>query len=276
MGSVYPELLEEKSRVQKILRLEEERFNKTLEQGLVMLNSIITDMKKKGDKIIPGDELFKLYDTFGFPLDIAKDVADEHDLQIDEPGFHKEMEIQKTKARASWSAEEVAVASVYRELFQQYPKTVFVGYDAFDAEATVLAIIKNGKIVHELNQGDTGEVLLDRTPFYAESGGQSGDSGELSANGLKVVVTDTKKPVEGMHIHKISIKKGSLITGSKLHCSVDHSSRTATMRNHTTTHLLHTALKNILGEHVKQAGSYVALRGSVLILPISILSTGRP
>jgi len=258
MGSVYPELLDEKSRVRKILQLEEERFNKTLEQGLVMLNSIITDMKKTGGKIIPGDELFKLYDTFGFPLDIAKDVADEHDLLIDEPGFHKEMEIQKAKARASWSAEEVAVASVYRELFQQCPKTVFVGYDAFEAEATVLAIIRDGKIVHELTQGDTGEVLLDRTPFYAESGGQSGDSGEFNANGLRVVVTDTKKPVEGMHIHKISIKKGTLITGSKLHCAVDLSRRTATMRNHTTTHLLHTALKNILGEHVKQAGSYVA------------------
>ena len=258
MGSVYLELLEEKPRVQKILRLEEERFNKTLEQGLVMLNSIINDMKNKGDKIIPGVELFKLYDTFGFPLDIAKDVADEHGLEIDEPGFHREMEIQKTKARASWSSEEVAVASVYRELFQQYPKTVFVGYDAFVSDSTVLAIIQNGKIIHGLNQGDTGEVLLDRTPFYAESGGQSGDSGELSANGIRVVVTDTKKPVEGMHIHKISIKKGTLITGSKLHCAVDHSSRTATMRNHTTTHLLHTALKNILGEHVKQAGSYVA------------------
>jgi alanyl-tRNA synthetase len=258
MGSVYPELLDEKSRVQKILQLEEERFNKTLEQGLVMLNSIIAEMKKKGDKIIPGDELFKLYDTFGFPLDIAKDVADEHDLQIDEPGFHSEMEIQKAKARASWSAEEVAVSSVYRELFQQFPKTVFVGYDAFEAEAAVLAIIKNGKIVHELTQGDTGEVLLDRTPFYAESGGQSGDAGELNTNGLKVVVTDTKKPVEGMHIHKINIKKGTLITGAKLHCTVDYSRRTATMRNHTTTHLLHTALKNILGEHVKQAGSFVA------------------
>ncbi len=258
MGGIYPELLDEKSRVQKILKLEEEKFNMTLEHGLVMLNSIITDMKKKGDKIIPGDDLFKLYDTFGFPLDIAKDVADEHALQIDEPGFHREMEIQKTKARASWSAEEVAVASVYRELFQQFPKTVFVGYDAFEAEATVLAIIKNGKVVQELAQGDTGEVLLDRTTFYAESGGQAGDSGEFNANSLKVAVSDTKKPVEGIHIHKISIIKGTLITGSKLHCVVDQSGRTATMRNHTTTHLLHSALKNILGEHVKQAGSYVA------------------
>ena len=258
MGRCIRNFLMKNQGSSKILQLEEERFNKTLEQGLVMLNNIITEMKKKGDKIIPGDELFKLYDTFGFPLDIAKDVAEEYDLEIDEPGFHREMEIQKTKARASWSAEEVAVASVYRELFQQYPKTVFVGYDAFVSDATVLAIIKNGKIVHELSPGDTGEVLLDKTPFYAESGGQSGDTGEFSANGLRVIVTDTKKPLECMHIHKISIKKGTLTPGSKLHCAVDQSSRTATMRNHTTTHLLHAALKNILGEHVKQAGSYVA------------------
>jgi alanyl-tRNA synthetase len=167
------------------------------------------------------------------------------------------MEMQKAKARSSWSAEEVAVAPVYKELFQQYPKTVFVGYDNLDAEATVLAIIRNSMTVQELNQGDSGEVLLDRTPFYAESGGQAGDRGELSSDNLKVVVTDTRKPVEGMHIHKIQIKKGSLKPGTKVHCSVDLSSRTATMINHTTTHLLHAALKNLLGEHVKQAGSSV-------------------
>jgi alanyl-tRNA synthetase len=257
MGHVYPELIEEKSRVRKILRLEEERFNKTLEQGLIMLNNIIADMKKAGDKIVPGDELFRLYDTFGFPLDIAKDVAGEHDLQIDEPGFHKEMEMQKAKARSSWSAEEVAVAPVYKELFQQYPKTVFVGYDNTETDATVLAIIKNGRTVHELNQGDSGEVLLDRTPFYAESGGQAGDRGELGSDSLNVAVTDTRKPVEGMHIHKIQIKKGALRPGTKVYCSVDLGSRTATMRNHTATHLLHAALKYLLGEHVKQAGSSV-------------------
>jgi alanyl-tRNA synthetase len=257
MGHVYPELIEEKSRVRKILRLEEERFNKTLEQGLIMLNSIIAGMKKTGDTIVPGAELFRLYDTFGFPLDIAKDVAAEHGLKIDEPGFHKEMEAQKTKARSSWSAEEVAVAPVYKELFQQYPKTVFVGYDNIEADATVLALVSHGKTVKELNQGDTGEVLLDRTPFYAEAGGQAGDRGVLSSGSLKLDVTDTRKPVEGMHIHKIQVKKGSLKPGAAVHCSVDLSSRTATMRNHTATHLLHAALKNLLGEHVKQAGSSV-------------------
>jgi alanyl-tRNA synthetase len=258
LGSIYPELLDEKPRVQKMLQLEEERFNKTLEQGLIMLNNIIAAMKKTGDKIIPGEELFKLYDTYGFPLDIAKDVAGEHDLQIDEPGFHKEMELQKAKARSSWSAEEVAVAPVYKNLFQQFQKTVFVGYDTFETEARVLALIRDGKIVQELPEGSSGEALLDRTPFYAESGGQAGDRGQFSTIDLKVVVTDTRKPVEGLHIHKITIKKGRLKTGEKIHCSVDRNSRIATMRNHTTTHLLHTALKNLLGEHIKQAGSYVA------------------
>lgn len=257
MGHVYPELIEEKPRVRKVLRLEEERFNKTLEQGLIILNNIIAGLKKTGDKIIPGDELFRLYDTFGFPLDIAKDVAGENDLKIDEPGFHKEMEMQKAKARSSWSAEEVAIAPVYKELFRQYPKTVFVGYDNTETEATVLAIIRNSKTVPELDQGENGEVLLDRTPFYAESGGQAGDRGELSSENLKVVVTDTRKPVEGMHIHKIQITEGSLKPGTKVHCSVGLNSRTATMRNHTATHLLHAALRNLLGEHVKQAGSYV-------------------
>lgn len=257
LGHVYPELIEEKPRVRKILQLEEERFNKTLEQGLIMLNNIIAGLKKTGDKILPGNELFRLYDTFGFPLDIAKDVAGENDLEIDEPGFHKEMEMQKAKARSSWSAEEVAVAPVYKELFQQYPKSVFVGYDNTEAEATVLAIIRNSKTVRELNQGESGEVLLDRTPFYAESGGQAGDRGELSSDNLKVIVTDTRKPVEGMHIHKIQITEGSLKPGTKVRCSVGLISRTATMRNHTSTHLLHAALRNLLGEHVKQAGSYV-------------------
>jgi alanyl-tRNA synthetase len=258
LGSIYPELLDEKPRVQKMLQLEEERFNKTLEQGLIMLNNIIAGMKKTGNKIIPGEELFKLYDTYGFPLDIANDVSGEHDLQIDEPGFHREMELQKAKARSSWSAEEIAVAPVYKDLLQQFQKTVFVGYDTFETEATVLALIRDGKIVQELPENSSGEALLDKTPFYAESGGQAGDAGEFSANDLKVVVTDTRKPVEGLHIHKISIKKGMLKTGGKIHCSVDRNSRIATMRNHTTTHLLHTALKNLLGEHVKQAGSYVA------------------
>lgn len=258
LGTVFPELLDEQPRVEKMLRLEEERFSKTLEQGLIMLNDIISGLLGAGDRIVPGDALFRLYDTFGFPLDIAKDVAGEHDLQIDEAGFHREMDLQKEKARASWSAEEVATAPVYRELFRQYPPTLFIGYETEQTDATVLALLKDGKTVHELVAGDSGEILLDRTPFYAESGGQIGDCGELIGAHLKATVTDTKKPVEGMHVHKIILHTGALKTGEAVRCAVDMSKRSATMRNHTATHLLHTVLRKLLGDHVKQAGSAVS------------------
>lgn len=258
MADIYPELNEERARVQKMLRLEEERFMKTLEQGLFILTDIIRQTLKGGLSSIPGAELFRLYDTYGFPLDIARDIASEHDLQIDEPGFHKEMEQQKIKARASWVGEEVsASASIYRELLSAHAATEFVGYDMLEAEAEVLAIISAGRSVEELQAGSEGEALLDRTPFYAESGGQIGDRGQFSADNVRVLVLDTKKPVEGMHIHKIKVIDGALKTGMKIRGSVDKQRRLSIMRNHTATHLLHASLRNIAGEHVKQAGSYV-------------------
>ena len=259
MGAIYPELNEEKSRVQKMLRLEEERFMKTLEQGLLILNDVIKQTRKSGLSSIPGGELFRLYDTYGFPLDIARDVVSEHDLLIDEPGFHREMEQQKTKARASWVGEEAsASASIYKELLTKHKATEFVGYDSFDADAEVLALISAGKSVDELSTGSEGEALLDRTAFYAESGGQIGDKGQLSADHVRVLVFDTKKPVEGMHMHKIKVVEGSLKTGMKIKVSVEKQKRLSVMRNHTATHLLHAALRNIVGEHVKQAGSFVS------------------
>ena len=259
MGDVYPELFEEKARVQKMLQLEEERFMKTLEQGLIILNDVIAQTKKEGMASIPGSELFRLYDTYGFPLDIARDVASEQDLSIDEPGFHHEMEQQRTKARASWVGEESPAASaVYKDLLQKYATTEFVGYDSFDTDAVVLAIIREGKPVEELAAGSEGEVLLDRTPFYAESGGQVGDQGRLSADNLRVLVLDTRKPVEGIHMHKVRVVEGILRPSAKVTSSVDRERRLSTRRNHTATHLLHAALRNVVGEHVKQAGSYVS------------------
>jgi len=259
MGDVYPELHEEKARVQKMLQLEEERFMKTLEQGLVILKDVIMQTKKEGMSSIPGSELFRLYDTFGFPLDIARDVASEQNLFIDEPGFHREMEQQRTKARASWVGEESPAASaVYKDLLQKYKATDFTGYDSFESAAKVLAIIKNGKTVEELSSGTEGEVLLDRTPFYAESGGQVGDKGKLSADNVRALVLDTRKPVEGIHIHKVKVAEGTLKPSAKVTASVDRERRLSTMRNHTATHLLHASLRNIVGEHVKQAGSYVS------------------
>ncbi|MBI5848426.1 MAG: alanine--tRNA ligase [Nitrospirae bacterium] len=259
MGDIYPELNEEKSRVQKMLRLEEERFMKTLEQGLLILNDVIAQTRKKGLSSIPGGELFRLYDTYGFPLDIARDVASEHDLLIDEPGFHREMEQQRTKARASWVGEEApASAALYKELLRIHKATEFVGYDTFDADAAVMAIICDGNNVGELPAGSEGEVLLDKTPFYAESGGQIGDTGQLSADHVRVLVFDTRKPVEGMHMHRIMVAEGSLKTGMTVKASVDRQRRLSIMRNHTATHLLHASLRNIAGAHVKQAGSFVS------------------
>ncbi len=258
MGEAYPELIEEQPRVKKMLRMEEERFNRTLEQGLLLLNNIIGNLQQSGRNVIPGGDLFKLYDTFGFPIDIARDVAAENGLTIDEAGYHKEMEIQKTKAKASWSAEEMGAAPVYKDLVDQHGKTEFTGYEETESESAVLAVVVNGEAVAAINAGDDGEVLLDRTPFYAESGGQVGDTGELSSGGMKAVVLDTKKPIEGLHIHKVKVEEGSLRVGATVLSRVDMRKRAATMRNHTATHLLHAALRNILGGHVKQAGSYVS------------------
>jgi alanyl-tRNA synthetase len=258
MGEAYPELIEEQSRVRKMLRMEEERFNRTLEQGLLLLNNIIRDLQQSGRNVIPGGDLFKLYDTFGFPIDIARDVAAENGLTIDEAGYHREMEIQKTKAKASWSVEEMGAAPVYKDLVEQHGKTEFTGYEETESESTVLALVVNGEAVAAINAGDGGEVLLDRTPFYAESGGQVGDTGELSSEGMKAVVLDTKKPVEGLHIHRVRVEEGLLRIGTAVLSQVDMRKRAATMRNHTATHLLHAALRNQLGGHVKQAGSYVS------------------
>ncbi|MEW6109794.1 MAG: alanine--tRNA ligase [Nitrospirota bacterium] len=258
MGDTYPELFEDLSRIGKILQLEEERFNKTLEHGLSLLGSIIKDVRDSGNNAIPGEDLFRLYDTYGFPLDIVRDVASENNLGIDEEGFHREMEIQKTKARASWTGEEAAVPSMYRELLNKYDKTEFTGYETMESDSTVIAIIKNGELADEIVAGEEGEVLLDRTPFYAESGGQTGDSGELKSDDLRAVVLDTKKPVEGIHIHRVKIRSGVLRKGSRIKSEVDRQKRISTMRNHTATHLLHASLRKLLGEHVKQSGSYVS------------------
>lgn len=258
MAGAYPELLEERSRVEKMLRIEEERFNKTLEQGLFLLNDVIRDVKNSGKGTIRGDELFRLYDTYGFPIDIARDVAAESGLNIDEAGFHREMEIQKTKARASWATEDAAVSPVYRNLSQLFKKTEFTGYEGMESESTVLAIIVDGELTDEITAEGRGEVLLDRTPFYAESGGQVGDAGELKSDGVKAEVTDTKRPVEGLYIHKARVIKGSLKRGSRVFCTVDRNKRVSAGRNHTATHLIHASLRNLLGEHIKQAGSYVS------------------
>ncbi|MBZ0155898.1 MAG: alanine--tRNA ligase [Alphaproteobacteria bacterium] len=257
MGDLYPELVQERERASKLLMIEEERFTRTLDQGLRILDEVIGRVKKIGERTIPGGELFKLYDTFGFPLDLARDIAVDNHLLIDEAGFHREMEIQRERARASWVGEEEAIASIYKELAAEVGDTVFVGYDTLESESVVKAILKDGRVVTEASEGDEVELLLDKTPFYGESGGQVGDTGMIYGPGAEIEVVGTKKEV-GLHAHVARIKRGGVKVWDTVRCSVDREMRMAAARNHTATHLLHTALRAVVGEHVKQAGSYVS------------------
>jgi alanyl-tRNA synthetase len=267
MGAIYPELIQEKERASKVLMFEEERFTKTLEQGMRILDAAVYELKKKGKNIIHGEELFKLYDTYGFPLDLARDIAMDNRLLIDEDGFNKEMEIQRERARASWVGEEVAIAAIYKELLSEIGETAFVGYDAIESESVIKAIVKDGHVVPEASEGEYVEIFLDRTPFYGESGGQVGDVGiickisnfkfQISNCEAEAEVLDTKKEV-GLHCHIVKIKNGNIRVWDKVKCLVDKEKRLSTERNHTATHLLHSALKTVLGEHVKQAGSLVS------------------
>ncbi|RJQ41839.1 MAG: alanine--tRNA ligase [Nitrospiraceae bacterium] len=258
MGDAYPELLDEKDRAAKVLKFEEERFSRTLEQGMKIIDEVIAAAKKAGLKSVPGDEIFKLYDTYGFPVDLARDIASDNNLILDEGGFHREMEMQRERARASWVGEEEAVSSIYRELLSEAGKTEFAGYDTMQTESIVKAMLKDGKVVREASKGEEVEVFLDKTPFYGESGGQVGDTGEMTSEGFRAFVTDTKKVIEGLHSHIIKIKDGKLKVWDKVACRVDARRRKAVMSNHTATHLLQASLQNIIGEHVKQAGSLVA------------------
>ena len=258
MGEAYPEILEEKERSSAILRVEEERFARTLEQGMRIMDELIAAVKKSGLTVIPGSELFKLYDTFGFPVDLARDIAEDNALTIDEEGFLKEMDIQKERARASWVGEEAAVAAIYRELLSEIGATEFIGYDSLESDSVIRAITRDGKVIKEAPEGTEVEVFLDKTPFYGESGGQVGDTGEMTGEHFRATVVDTKKPLEGLHAHVVRIRKGTLHVWDKGHCRVDAGKRKATMRNHTATHLLHEVLRSVLGDHVKQAGSLVS------------------
>jgi alanyl-tRNA synthetase len=257
MGDVYPELSLEKERASKLLLLEEERFTRTLDQGVRILDEMMGKLSKASIKVIPGDEIFRLYDTFGFPLDLARDIAMDNHLTIDEAGFQKEMEAQRERARASWVGEDEAIASIYRELASEIGETEFIGYESYESESVIKAILKEGRVVKVAAEGDEVELFLDKTPFYGESGGQVGDTGSIcSAGGVQAEVMTTRKEV-GLHSHVVRIRSGNLQVWDRVFCSVDARKRMATARNHTATHLLHSTLRTVLGEHVKQAGSYV-------------------
>jgi alanyl-tRNA synthetase len=257
MSGAYPELTENTEMIKKVLKFEEERFAHTLSSGMGILDKLIEEVKSSGQNKVPGNELFKLYDTYGFPLDLAQDIAEDNGLQVDHQGFNEEMERQKTRARASWVGAEEDMPEIYGEIKKELGHTEFLGYESLQGEAGVIALIKDNKAAEEADEGEEAELVLDRSPFYGESGGQVGDSGTIRADGLKFEVTGTKK-INDILVHSGTVKRGAVKKGMSVQASVREDNRRAIMRNHTATHLLHAALKAVLGDHIKQAGSLVA------------------
>ena len=248
MGEAFPELKQQQVHIERVLKTEEEQFAKTLEQGLKILEQ---DLAELSGTVIPGEVIFKLYDTYGFPMDLTGDIARERELTLDEAGFEREMEAQRVRAR---SASSFGVD--YNSLVKVDADTRFLGYGATVASGELLVLLRDGQSVDTLNEGEEGVVVLDQTPFYAESGGQIGDCGFLEGPGVRFDVRDTTK-VGGAWLHHGVVSKGSLSVGATINAEVDASVRTATGLNHSATHLLHAALRQVLGEHVQQKGSLV-------------------
>jgi alanyl-tRNA synthetase len=247
MGDAYPELRDAKVRVAEVLKQEEERFAETLENGMVVLESALAS----GEKLLDGDTVFKLYDTYGFPVDLTADIGRERGVRIDMAGFEAAMEEQRNRARAA-SRFSAAAGLEYSG-----GKTEFHGYDTLTLPARVVALYREGAQVQALKSGDTGTVVLDRTPFYAEAGGQVGDRGELVGSAGTFEVADTQKIQADVYGHEGMLKTGALKVGDEVEARVDMALRTSTMRNHSVTHLMHKALREVLGPHVQQRGSLV-------------------
>ena len=257
MKDAFPELLNTRDYAAKIVRHEEAQFSATLTHGTKRLDEICESNLEMGR--LPGKELFRLYDTYGFPFDLAKEIAAERGLGVDEEGFSAEMEKQRVRARASWKGGEKQIKTIYQELAQQELETEFIGYtDTSDNSGRILAIIKGKKRLSALGQGETGEIVLDRTPFYAEAGGQVADRGTLNTDTAYALVENVYTPISGLRFHKIKVQNGHLRENDTVSASIFLSERIHTARNHTATHLMHAALREVLGEHVKQAGSLVA------------------
>jgi len=258
MKEAYPELQRAREHVAAVVLNEEERFLNTLDQGLMILNDLIEKLVNKGEKTVPGKEIFKLYDTFGFPLDLTQDIAEEKGLALDETGFHEEMERQRERARSSWKGSaEKGVDPVYKSLSEKY-STTFVGYDRTESESEVLAMVRESALQETGLEGEELDLVLDTTPFYAESGGQVGDCGMLTWEEGSAEVVQTLKPAGELIVHRTRILQGTLNPGQKLWARVDQKKRKTTAHNHTATHILHAVLRQVLGDHVKQAGSLVA------------------
>ena len=250
MGDAYPELTKAQSQVERVLAQEEIRFAETLDHGMKILEEAIAGLQ---GEVIPGDTVFKLYDTYGFPVDLTADIAREHSLSLDMPGFETEMQAQRARARAASSFEALNASGLDVE-----GSSEFTGYECLTDKAVIEAVYKGGEAVEVLQDGEEGIVLLDRTPFYAESGGQVGDRGVIrSSEGGVFRVTDTRKQGDGVFAHIGQVTQGEIRQGGSVEALVDEQRRAATRLNHSATHLMHAALRQVLGDHVQQKGSLV-------------------
>jgi alanyl-tRNA synthetase len=264
MGEAYPELSNEEQRIREVIRIEEERFAETLETGLVLLEEATSALKKKKEKILPGDIAFRLYDTYGFPLDMTEDILRDKAMTVDRDGFERLMEEQRTRGRESRGSVVITPLTGSASLSGGPPTVAistschFIGYDRLDGESTVLAIYGSGDGKQEAVEGEEIDLLTAETPFYGESGGQVGDRGTIAtARGDLVEVTDTQHPTPQLTAHRGKVKKGRIQVGDKVQLKVDSRHRQRTILNHSATHILHAVLRKELGQHVRQAGSLV-------------------
>ncbi len=258
MGHVYPEIVDNRELVERVILSEEERFGVTLRQGQAYLADAL---EKLEGTVLDGETAFTLHDTYGFPVEITEEICADAGITVDKEGFEKCMDEQRERARAATKDDAEAAWSTYGgihdDLLKELGATGFVGYDRLTATAEVKAIVKDGERVEALQQGEEGEVILSLTPFYAEMGGEVGDTGTIEAEGVKLEVVDTKAPAKGLVCHAVKVAEGAVRVGDTVRAVVDELRRKRITRNHTCTHLLHAALRQVLGEHVKQAGSYV-------------------
>ncbi len=258
MGDAYPDLLQREDYIRKVVRAEEERFAETLDNGLRILNDEVASLKDQGLSVIPGETVFKLYDTYGFPVDLTADIVQGEGFTVDEAGFEDCMERQRELAREHWKGSgDEKVSAVYKNLHGEGLRTAFTGYDEHTAYSVITALVRDGKRVEEAGPGEEVDIITESTPFYGESGGQAGDSGEISTGSAHLEVLTTLKPVPELIVHRAMVKEGTVRVGDAADLTVAESERAATARNHTATHLLQSALRQVLGDHVKQSGSLV-------------------
>jgi alanyl-tRNA synthetase len=258
MAGAYPELAERRAYICDRIRRDEERFLETLSKGLSLLEDEVAALRERDGAVLPGDVVFKLYDTFGFPTDLTEDILAGQGLRIDQAGYDAAMQTQRERARAAWKGSgQTEVGEVYGRIAADV-QTEFVGYDTLEADSVIAALLVDGELVDEAGPGAQVELVVPVTPFYAESGGQVGDRGTVEGDAVRVEIDDVQKPVEGLFVHRGRVVAGSLRTDATVRMRVDAALRKATVRNHSGTHLLHAALREVLGPQAMQKGSLVA------------------